>query len=126
MGEMKRKLSQVESIAVRMNTARLEVVRLKKEMGDLQCQHELANVMTSELELPGWNHGEATERPCWKGERDDDGGYGYYHVGDERGWCDPCLAREKLRQPLSAARRKLGALTAALWRAVAKVEGTRS
>lgn len=123
-------MSDLQDLVNRANRARLLVKELTAQRAALVCEHEQAyRMMDYPLQWPTHHpltvladgstvHDAGNANlftPCWKGEWGEPG-EGYIHVGDDRGWCEPCLAREKLRDPLMQARAQFGALRAALWR----------
>lgn len=122
--------------ASEIHLAREHAEQLRRGMAAFECQHELAVFMTWDLwdeEFSSARHDEdARERPtnedakpCWKGKWFYLGscdGSEYRALGDNRegGWCGPCKAREKLRPPYAAAKKRLGSLKGALWRLAAR------
>lgn len=122
-------MSDLQELVNRANRARLLVKELTAQRAALVCEHERAYWIMSSVSWPKhhpiYDLADGTSiddkanahlfKPCWKGEWGDPG-EGYIQVGDDRGWCEPCRKREKLRQPLMDARAKFGALRAALWR----------
>lgn len=131
----------VLALVVRLHHARLDVERLRREMAACQCQHELAGEFLHGFDTPyrdalaldrdgtpyAWRDPETGEvlldwQPCWKGRWSNEEGVGYITLGEgERGTCDPCARREKMRQPYSEAKRHLGATKSALTRAAKRL-----
>ena|ERR1700753_3411397 len=120
-------MTKLEQLAVRLHKARAKVSSIKSDMAAFRCQYEQAAIFLSELRdrngFPYEAH-DTLQDPCWKGTYEDCGdSYGrkeYVAFGDDRdgGWCGPCKAREKLREPLSEVKLRMAGLAGAFWRAV--------
>ena len=122
-------LLKLKDLAVRMHRARMEVERLRKERHALVCQHEEAITLASLLNLRDRSgeryffdpNKDYDCKPCWKGEWVDGD---YFTLGDDRGTCAACSAREKLRKPYAAARALLGSLRSQISRLAKKLAET--
>jgi len=126
----------IEALVLKMHRTRVQAETLRRQMAACECQFEraadMAQVIRIERELAdGFDIDRRPDakgdelKPCWKGHWNHYGldGSEYVTVGESRpgGWCEPCKKRQTMLKPLIQARRSLGALKGALWRATKKL-----
>ena len=126
----------IEALVLKMHRTRVQAETLRRQMAACECQFEraadMAQVIRIERELADVEDidrrpdAEGDEiRPCWKGHHwvDHEGNQRFRALGADRpgGWCGPCKKRQTMLKPLIQARRSLGALKGALWRAAKRL-----
>ena len=127
--------SKVCNLLARAHHARMEVRRLEEALAKSpECQFIEGNMLALHIELCEMDADAVPDARNISGEIDDPCWKRHLHyspmsdtqqwvaVGDARspGWCDACRKREALWLQGKAARRTLGGLKSAIWRAAKK------